>query len=89
MALRRVIAGAWLAFSFGFLSSLPVSAESAEAWASKVDKRLSHMRPKPEEHKFDLIGWAPSLHEAVAAAKSSKRLLFVFTNDGFVNIGRC
>jgi hypothetical protein len=47
------------------------------------------MRPNADETRFDLIGWAPGLRDAIAAAKYSHRPVFFFTNSGYINRGRC
>ena len=83
MQFARVAANACL-FA---LASFPLVAGSAEAWVDRVDKRLDHIRPAKQ--KLDLIAWAPSLRQAVAAARSTNRPVFLFTHDGYINIGRC
>jgi hypothetical protein len=65
------------------------AAESGDAWVNRIDKRVSRMRPNADETRFDLIGWAPGLRDAIAAAKSSHRPVFFFTNSGYINRGRC
>jgi hypothetical protein len=86
MLSHRILLSACLGFA---VTSLPLPAESGESWAGKIDKRIERMRPTKDERKFDLIAWAPSLRDAVAAAKASKRPVFLFTHDGHINIGRC
>jgi len=65
------------------------AAESGDAWVNTIDKRVSRMRPNADETRFDLIAWAPGLRDAIAAAKSSHRPVFLFTNSGYINRGRC
>ena len=84
--MNRVLLGACLGFAF---HSSPLSAETGDAWTARIDKRLERMRPTKDERKFDLIAWAPSLREAVAAAQESNRPVFLFTHDGHINTGRC
>jgi hypothetical protein len=71
------------------VSSFHVAAQPGDEWVGKIDQRLERMRPSKAETKFDLIGWAPSLREAMAAAKASQRPVFLFTHDGHINTGRC
>jgi hypothetical protein len=71
------------------LHSFPLSAGPGDAWTARIDKRLERMRPSKDERKFDLIAWAPSLRDAIAAAKASNRPVFLFTHDGHINTGRC
>ena len=86
MLSHRILLSACLGFA---VSPLPLLAESGESWTGKIDKRIERMRPTKDERKFDLIAWAPSLRDAIAAANASKRPIFMFTHDGHINIGRC
>ncbi len=56
------------------------------AW---VDKRISEGQPKPQERRFDEIGWAKDILTARQLAQKSRRPVFIFTMDGRINIGRC
>ena len=84
--ISRFLLGACLGFA---LHSFPLSAGTGDAWTARIDKRLERMRPSKDERKFDLIAWAPSLRDAIAAAKASNRPVFLFTHDGHINTGRC
>lgn len=87
---RRFILSGCLSIAVAYVAaSFELAAASGDAWSAKIDKRLDKMRSSKEERKFDLIGWAPSLRDAVSAAKTSKRPVFLFTHDGYINIGRC
>ena len=44
---------------------------------------------KPEEKRFDEIGWIDGLLAARRLSAQSGRPLFLFTMDGRVNTGRC
>jgi hypothetical protein len=54
-----------------------------------VDKRVTEWWPKPEEKRFDQIGWAADIRTARKLAAEHNRPLFLFTMDGRVNLGRC
>ncbi|HKB05702.1 MAG TPA: hypothetical protein VKD90_26010 [Gemmataceae bacterium] len=56
---------------------------------SKVDARVADWWLKPEEKRFDQIGWAPDLRTARKLSAEHDRPLFLFTMDGRVNTGRC
>jgi hypothetical protein len=54
-----------------------------------VDARLADWWLKPDERRFDRIGWAPDVRTAQKLAAEHSRPLFLFTMDGRVNTGRC
>jgi hypothetical protein len=54
-----------------------------------VDERVKEWWLKPEEKRFDQIGWAADLRTARKLAAEHDRPLFLFTMDGRVNTGRC
>jgi hypothetical protein len=54
-----------------------------------VDARVADWWPKPEERRFDRIGWAADLRTARRLAAEHGRPVFLFTMDGRVNLGRC
>jgi hypothetical protein len=54
-----------------------------------VDKRVTQWWPKPEEKRFDQIGWAADIRSARKLAAEHNRPVFLFTMDGRVNLGRC
>jgi hypothetical protein len=54
-----------------------------------VRKRVVELQPKPEEKRFDEIGWAKDIREARRLAAQHHRPVFLFTHDGRMNIGRC
>jgi hypothetical protein len=57
--------------------------------AAVVDERLAAWWLKPDERRFDQIGWAADLRTARRLAAESGRPVFLFTMDGRVNTGRC
>ena len=64
---------------------LPAADLSFEA----VQQRVAELQPRAEEKRFDDIGWAKDIREALRLAKQNNRPVFLFTHDGRMNIGRC
>jgi hypothetical protein len=56
---------------------------------AEVYKRVTEWWPKPEEKRFDQIGWAADIRTARKLAAEHNRPVFLFTMDGRVNLGRC
>ena len=56
------------------------------AW---VEKRVAELQVKSQERRFDEIGWAANIREALRLARESNRPVFLFTHDGRMNLGRC
>lgn len=54
-----------------------------------VQQRVAELQPRAEEKRFDEIGWAKDIREALRLAKQHNRPVFLFTHDGRMNIGRC
>jgi hypothetical protein len=54
-----------------------------------VRQRVAELQPKPDEKRFDEIGWAKDIREARRLAAQHHRPVFLFTHDGRMNIGRC
>ena len=57
--------------------------------APLVSKRVQLWQPAAEERRFDEIGWTSDLLEARRLAKQHNRLVFLFTHDGHMAVGRC
>lgn len=57
--------------------------------AAWVDARVKERQVPPDERRFDEIGWARDIRAAEQLAKEHNRLVFLFTHDGRMNIGRC
>jgi hypothetical protein len=60
-----------------------------ERIVARVDERVKEWWPKPEEKRFDQIGWAMDIQTARKLAAEHNRPVFLFTMDGRVNLGRC
>jgi hypothetical protein len=54
-----------------------------------VDERVAQWWPKPDEKRFDQIGWVADIRTARKLAAKHNRPVFLFTMDGRVNLGRC
>jgi hypothetical protein len=54
-----------------------------------VDQRVKAWAPTAAERRFDEIGWAKDIREAEQLAKEHGRLVFLFTHDGHMAVGRC
>ena len=54
-----------------------------------VDQRVEDWWLKPDERRFDQIGWADGIRAAKQLSAEHNRPLFLFTMDGRVNTGRC
>jgi hypothetical protein len=65
----------------------PVPAD--DAVAANVDARVKEWWLRPEEKRFDQIGWAADIRSARKLAAEHNRPVFLFTMDGRVNLGRC
>lgn len=55
------------------------------AW---VQARVEALRPTAEDRRFDKIGWANSIVDAQKLARQSNRPVFLFTQNGRIEIGR-
>jgi len=70
-----------------FLAVNALTAETEDfAW---VEQRVRELQPKASEKRFDEIGWADDIRDAMRLAKENQRAVFLFTHDGRMNIGRC
>jgi hypothetical protein len=66
-----------------------VSAEDTKHDLAWVEKRIQAWQPTKEERRFDQIGWAKDLPEALRLGKEKGRPIFVFTHKGHMQFGRC
>jgi hypothetical protein len=55
---------------------------AADALAGKVDELVKAWEPRPEERRFDDIGWAHDIRDALRLAKEHNRPVFLFTYSG-------
>jgi hypothetical protein len=56
---------------------------------ARIDRRIDEIQPTRKEKRFDEIGWVKGLREGERLAKKSGRPLFLFSNVGDMDIGRC
>ncbi len=63
-----------------------VAAERGPDW---VDGRVRQWQPTAREQRWEEIGWARNLHDALQLGKLRQRPVFLFTHDGRLNVGRC
>jgi hypothetical protein len=64
----------------------PVADADLKDW---VDQRVKERQPTTEDRRFDQIGWFKDIRTAEKLAQEHHRLLFLFTHDGRMNVGRC
>lgn len=77
-----------LTLGSAFLFSLPASS-GQRADRDWIEKRIHEIQPTAKERRFDDIGWVDGLREAERLAKASNRPVFLFSNVGQMDIGRC
>ncbi|HKQ39749.1 MAG TPA: hypothetical protein VJ063_16850 [Verrucomicrobiae bacterium] len=75
-----------LAFSLLWLTAKTLASDVDPAW---VEQRVRELQPKASEKRFDEIGWAEDIRDAIQLGKQHQRPVFLFTHDGRMNIGRC
>jgi hypothetical protein len=68
------------------LAEGPPATGDPAAW---VDQQVRDRQPRPDEKRFDEIGWSTDVRRALALAKESGRPVFLFTHDGRMAVGRC
>lgn len=56
---------------------------------SRIDKRIAEIQPSAKEKRFEEIGWAKGIPEAERLARESDRPVFLFSNVGHMDLGRC
>jgi RNA polymerase sigma-70 factor (ECF subfamily) len=55
---------------------------------SKIDEKVRAWQPRPEERRFDEIGWAKDLPQALRLAAEHDRPVLVVAHVGRLNVGR-
>jgi RNA polymerase sigma-70 factor (ECF subfamily) len=55
---------------------------------ARIDEKIREWEPRPEERRFDEIGWAKNLPDAIRLAHESGRAVFVVAHVGHLNTGR-
>ena len=82
MQYRAIIAAAGLAFAAGAAAS----AAPDVAW---VEQRVRQWQPTQNEKRWETIGWAKDIRDAIRLAREHRRPVFLFTLDGRMGVGRC
>jgi hypothetical protein len=65
----------------------PNPAEPLDAEA--IERRLNEIQPTATERRFDAIGWVSGVRAAERLAREHGRPVFLFSNVGQMDIGRC
>jgi gas vesicle protein len=75
------------------LLAIPVSSEETRPAPpldrDRIEKRVKEIQPTAKERRFDDIGWVSSIQAAERLAKEKERPVFLFSNVGQMDIGRC
>ena len=88
---KRIILGRVVLGSL-YLVERPVSAEEKKPIPldrDRIDKRIQEIQPTAKELRFDAIGWASGIREAERLARENGRPVFLFSNVGRMDLGRC
>ena len=56
------------------------------AW---VEQRVRQWQPTAKERRWEEIGWAKDIRDALRLGQRHRRPVFLFTHDGRLNVGRC
>ena len=93
--LRRTVQATALALAWAGAAAWAAEGPAADAPPAKgdpaawVDAQVARRQPTADDRRFDEIGWAGSIREAQKLAKENHRLVFLFTHDGHIAVGRC
>jgi hypothetical protein len=74
------------------LVALPVSSEQKKPVPldrDQIDRRIQEIQPTAKELRFDAIGWVSGIREAERLARENGRPVFLFSNVGQMDLGRC
>jgi hypothetical protein len=55
----------------------------------RIEQRIEEIQPTAKEHRFEAIGWVSGLCAAERLARESGRPVFLFSNVGQMDTGRC
>jgi hypothetical protein len=55
---------------------------------ARIDQWVQQWQPTRGDRRFEEIGWAKDIPEAMRLAKQNGRPVFVFTHKGRINLGR-
>ncbi len=75
------------------LLTFPASSEEAKPARpldrDRIEQRIKEIQPTAKERRFDAIGWVSGMRAAERLAKENGRPVFLFSNVGEMDIGRC
>jgi hypothetical protein len=87
---RRSMTTAALALAWAGAAAWAADAPPAKgdpaAW---VDDQVKQRQPSADDRRIDEIGWAKDIRDAEKLARDKNRLVFLFTHDGRIDVGRC
>jgi len=55
---------------------------------ARIDQWIRDWQPTAEDRRFEEIGWAKDIPDAIRLSKQHARPVFVFTHKGRMNLGR-
>ncbi len=99
-AIPAAKSGALAKLGAGTMAAAAILSTAAALWSgglpddprppefSRIDEKVREWQPRPEERRFDEIGWAKSLADALPLARASGRAIFVVAHVGHLNTGR-
>lgn len=70
------------------LAGIGVTARAAMPPA-EVEQRVRAWQPTAHERRWEQVGWAKDIRDALRIARRTNRPVFLFTHDGRLGIGRC
>ena len=56
---------------------------------ARIELRIQEIQPAAKERRFDAIGWVSGIREAERLARENGRPVFLFSNVGQMDVGRC
>ena len=75
------------------LRVLPTAADKAKRarplGRDQIDQRIQELQPTAKERRFDAIGWVSGIRAAERLARENGRPVFLFSNVGQMDLGRC
>ena len=88
---KRIILGL-VGLGIAHVAALPISSQEKKPvpldrdW---IDRRIQEIQPTAKELRFDNIGWVSGIREAERLARENSRPVFLFSNVGQMDLGRC
>jgi hypothetical protein len=76
---RTALLALFLALGSSWAAGTPTDERELTAW---VNQRVHDWQPTADERRFDEIGWARDIRDALRLARRHDRPVFLFTYDG-------